>query len=148
MKILDFRVQTQNALREFDLFSEPCLELLTMIAAHESLGARHWKQLGGGPARGPFGIEIATHDEIWKNSDSIQGRARAYRIKQDVALLETDLRYNVFVARHYLAMDKKPLPKGFINMALYAKEYWNRGGKAEPEEYMRDLIYWERGLIG
>lgn len=148
MKIIEFRVQCQNALREFDLFSEPCLDLLTMICAHESHGGRYLRQVGGGPARGYFQIERTTHDSVWENNDKIKQRAKAFGIKEDFDLLETDLRYNVFVARHYLSMDTKPLPKGFIDMALYAKSYWNRGGKATAEEYMRDMIWWERGLIG
>ncbi|QGH73563.1 MAG: putative endolysin [Siphoviridae sp. ct7UA22] len=148
MKIDAFRLDVRNYLREFDLFSEPRLELLTMICAHESGGGKALRQIGGGPARGHFQIEKATHDSIWQNSDTIRKRALAYGIKEDFDQLEKSLRYNVFIAVHYLLMDPKPLPKGFIDMALYAKSYWNRGGKAEAEEYMRDFILWERGVLG
>lgn len=148
MKINEFREKCEKHLREFQMFSPEALELLTMLAAHESSGCVHWRQIGGGPARGPFGLEIPTHDEIWKHSDTIKARAQRLGIREEKALLETDLRYNIFVARHYLAMDKNPLPKGFINMANYAKTYWNTHGKATPEKYLNDLIMWERGVIG
>lgn len=148
MKIQAFRTEVTKHLREFDMFSENAVELLTMICAHESHGGRYMRQVGGGPARGFFQIELPTHDSVWANHDKIKQRARAYNIVQDAKLLETDLRYNVFVARHYLAMDTAPLPKGYIEMAMYAKSYWNRGGKATAEEYMKDLLLWERGLLG
>lgn len=148
MKIQTFRNEVTKHLREFDMFSEHGLELLTMLCAHESHGGKFLRQVGGGPARGHFQIELVTHDSVWDNHDRIVQRAKAFGIKRDAALLETDLRYNVFVARHYLAMDTAPLPKGFMDMAMYAKSYWNRGGKATAEEYMRDLILWERGFLG
>ena len=42
-------------------------ELLLGTALQESQCGRWLKQLGGGPAVSPFGIEPATHDDIWKN---------------------------------------------------------------------------------
>ena len=148
MKIKDFRTQLEKILSEMRLTSNDRTELLTMIAAHESLGCTEMKQIGGGPARGPFGMEKFTHDEIWKHSDSITARAKALGIKQDFNLVETDMRYAVIMAVSYLLMDANALPKTFHDRAAYAKKKWNAHGKATPEEYLRDLIYWERGIIG
>jgi len=148
MKISLFRRELTKHLTEFRSNTTQMSDLLTMLAAHESLGCRHWRQIGGGPARGPFGIELKTHDCVWENRDNILKRASSFNITRNAKLLETDLRYNVFIARQYLGMDSNPLPKGFIEMAHYCKSYWNRHGEATPEEYMRDLILWERGIIG
>ena len=148
MKIQQFRDETELCLRKFHTFSNLALEALTMIAAHESLGCTIWRQIGGGPGRGPFQIERETHDSIWLNSDSIAKRARALGITQNWLLLESNFEYNVFIARQYLLMDKNPLPRHFIQRAEYCKTYWNRTGKASPEAYIRDLILWERGDIG
>lgn len=148
MKIELFRKKITFYLSEMKLISDEAILVHLMLAGHESLGAVYMRQLGGGPARGPYGMEEYTHDSIWDNCDSIKRRAKALGIKKDFSLVETDLRYATFMARMYLIMDKNPLPEGYIACAHYCKSYWNRTGKATPEEYMRDYVYWERGLIG
>lgn len=141
MKYPEFKKMCAEALLDFGMHSDNAVELLAMICAHESLGGKYRKQIGG-PALGVFQIEPATHNSIWDNSDSIKSRAMRLGIKEDVTRLETDDRYSVFVARHYLAQDANPLPKGLEAMASYCKSYWNRTGKATPEKYLNDYLRW------
>jgi hypothetical protein len=156
---LQFRELCSAKLKDWGMYSPEAVELLAMMCAHESLGTRYRRQVGGGPARGIFQIEIRTHDSIWDNSDTIKARARKFGITRNVDQLEKSDEYSIFMARHYLAMDKRRLPKTPEQMAEYAKGYWNGagfnadgtakkgGGKAEPEEYLRDWNLWKEGKI-
>jgi hypothetical protein len=146
MKYPEFKHFCTEALLDWGLHSDHCVELLAMIAAHESLGGKHRKQIGG-PALGLFQIEPVTHNSVWDNSDSIRARAKRYGITEDVSNLESDDRYSIWVARHYLAMDKNPLPKTPEAMAAYCKSYWNRTGKATPDKYLNDWQAWRDGRI-
>jgi hypothetical protein len=151
----EFKAMCAEALLDWGLHSDHCVELLAMLCAHESLGGKHRRQLimedgklaPKGAARGLFGIEPPTHNSIWDNSDSIRARAQRFGIKEDVSKLETDDRYSIFVARHYLAMDVNPLPKTPEAMAAYCKSYWNRTGKATPEKYLNDYKAWQDGRL-
>lgn len=146
MKYTEFKHLCTEALLDWGLHSDHCVELLAMIAAHESLGGKHRKQIGG-PALGLFQIEPVTHNSVWDNSDSIRARAKRYGIEEDVRKLESDDRYSTWVARHYLAQDPNPLPKTPEAMAAYCKHYWNRTGKATPEKYLNDWQAWRDGRI-
>jgi hypothetical protein len=147
MKYSDFKTLCAEALLDWGLHSDHAVELLAMIAAHESLGGKHRRQIGGGPALGIFQIERVTHNSIWDNSDTIKSRAARYGIKEEVSRLETDDRYSIFVARHYLLMDVNPLPKTPEAMAAYCKSYWNRTGKATPQKYLNDYRAWQDGRL-
>lgn len=148
MKYQYFKRGCTELLLEFGMHSDHCVELLAMICAHESLGGKHRRQIGGGPALGIFQMEPATHDSIWDNSDTIHARAERLGIKRNLSQLEVDDRYAVFVARHYLAMDKNPLPKTPEEMAKYCKSYWNRTGKATPDKYLSDYNRWRNDTNG
>lgn len=142
-----FKADVTEWLKEWDMYSESAVELLAMICAHESLGGKHRRQIGGGPALGVFQIEPLTHDSVWDNSDTIHKRAAKYGIKRDLSQLEHNDKYSVFVARHYLAMDRNPLPKNPQAMAEYCKSYWNRTGKATAEKYLADYKAWKVGAL-
>lgn len=146
MKYSEFKHFCTEALLDWGLHSDHCVELLAMIAAHESLGGKYRKQIGG-IALGIFQIEPVTHNSVWGHSDSIRARAKRYGITEDVSKLESDDRYSIWVARHYLAMDKNPLPKKTEAMAAYCKSYWNRTGKATNEKYLNDWMAWRDGRI-
>jgi len=147
MTYSDFKAMCAESLLDWGLHSDHCVELLAMICAHESLGGKHRRQIGGGPALGIFQIEPVTHNSIWDNSDTIKSRAAKFSIKEDVANLESDDCYSIWVARHYLAMDKNPLPKTPEAMSVYCKSYWNRTGKATPEKYLNDYRAWQDGRL-
>lgn len=142
-----FRASCTEWLLDFGMHSDDAVELLAMLCAHESSGGKHRRQIGGGPAIGIFQIEPVTHNSIWDNSDTIRSRAKRLGIKEDVSKLEGDDKYSVFVARHYLAMDRNPLPKSYEAMSKYCKSYWNRTGKATPEKYLADYMTWKDGRL-
>jgi hypothetical protein len=145
-----------EALLDFGLHSDHAVELMLMIAAHESLGFKLRRQLikrgrslvPAGKGRGVFQMEPLTHDCTWKESDTIRARARRVGIEQSSPdrMIDDD-RYAIFVARHFLLMDKNPLPRTVPAMAAYCKSYWNRGGSATPEEYLRDYNLWREGKL-
>lgn len=127
---------------EMERHKPEMVELLCMIAAHESGLGKYRRQVNG-PALSLFQIEPITHNSIWDHCDSIEMLAKKLGIKRNVELLATDDRYAVFVARCYLLMDKNPLPKTVCEMGEYAKTYWNsEGGKASPEAYIDAYIKW------
>lgn len=125
-----------------------------MIAAHESSGCKHRRQLilkdgrfvPEGTARGVLGIEPRTHSHVWDDSDSINVRAKKYGVQRGNAdrLIDDDV-YSIWVARHYILMDTAPLPTTPQAMAEYAKSYWNRGGAASAEKYLNDWTLWRGG---
>lgn len=135
---------------EMDRYKPECVELLCMLAAHESMLGKYRKQIKG-PALSLFQIEPRTHNSTWDHCDSIDKLAKKLGIKRNLESLADDDRYAVFVARCYLLMDKNPLPKTICEMGEYAKTYWNNGGddgddtndgKASPEAYINAYIKW------
>ena len=155
MTYKDFIKLATDALTEWGLYSPHCVELLSMICAHESLGGKHRRQLINingrleprGAGRGVFQIEPQTHNSVWQFQDTIRARARRFGIVQDVDLLETDDRYSIWVARHYLLQDRNPLPLTTEAMAEYCKSYWNRTGAATPAKYLSDWQRWKDGKL-
>ena len=155
----EFKQFCEKYLKMWGMYSPAAVDVIMMICAHESLGTKYRRQIKG-PARGVFQMEPPTHDSIWANSDSITKRAKSLGINKDVNKLETDDAYALFMARHYLAMDPKPLPQNLIAASHYCRGYWNGagfnpdgtakqdgGGKATPEEYLRDYNLWKQGKI-
>lgn len=142
-----FKANATEWLLDWGLHSDRVVDLLAMIAAHESHGGKYRRQIGGGPALGIFQIEPLTHDSVWDNCDSIHKRAARYGVKRDPSQLEHSDRYSVWVARHYLLMDPNPLPVGLVAMAAYCKSYWNRTGKATPDKYLADFQLWKDGRL-
>lgn len=133
---LFMRNKITETLKEMNHYSTEAIELLLMIAAHESKLGKYRRQIGGGPALGIYQIEPDTHDSIWDNCDSIDKLANNMGIVRNVGSLVDDDRYSTFVARCYLLMDKNPLPKTPEAMAQYCKDYWNRTGKATAQQYL------------
>ena len=140
-------------LRAWGLYSAARIELMLLIAAHESLGFKQRRQLimkdgklvPEGKARGPWGMEPRTHSHVWDDSDTIAARALKYGMHRGHAdqMINDDV-YALWVAVHYILMDPKPLPTTPQQMAEYAKSYWNRGGAATPEKYLADWKAWKQ----
>ncbi len=136
-----------EALLDQGLHSDAAAELMLMIAAHESLGFKFRRQIGGGPALGVFQMEPPTHEDTWRRSRSIMRNAKRCGYTQDAKRLETDDRYAIFVARHRIMLDPKPIPTTPQAMAEWCKHEWNGNGKATPEEYLRDYNLWKDGKL-
>jgi len=118
-------------------YSEDAVELMMMIAAHESNLGTYLRQVDG-PALGIFQIEPATHDDTWENGDSICANAQILGIECAVEKLEYDLRYQIFMARQKLFMISEAIPSNrmVMKMAEYCKKYWNtQHGKATVCDY-------------
>lgn len=117
-------------------YSKDAVELLLMIAAHESKAGTFLKQEKG-PALGIFQIEPETHDDVWKNGDTCCVNAQTIGVEWSECRLEYDLRYQIFIARQKLFMIAEPIPSKVDEMADYAKKYWNtEHGKATGIDYM------------
>jgi hypothetical protein len=128
-------------------YSEDAVELLVMVAAHESLMGRFIKQVKG-PALGIFQMEPATHDDIWRNFIS-KDRKLDFSVAKflpsyqslvnpstQAELLATDLRYATVLARVFFMRFKEPIPSTDIGKAEYCKKYWNTElGKATITDY-------------
>lgn len=128
-------------------YSDDAVELLMMIAAHESHMGRFIKQVKG-PALGIFQMEPVTHDDIWKNFISKNQKLEFAVAKflpsshslvsklSQAELLATDIRYATILARVFFMRFKEPIPTDDLGKARYAKWYWNTElGKASINDY-------------
>ncbi|QFU04561.1 hypothetical protein FIU82_05965 [Pseudoalteromonas sp. THAF3] len=135
-------------------------DLLVMIAAHESHFGKYRRQVGGGPARGIYQIEIPTHDDLFENYLEFRPEYKDAVLSftgNDPRLdwqLENNDRYATAAARLLLwrkpeaipapaDFSKSPDPSGAYLLALaeYAKKHWNtEGGAATPEKYLEDYL--------
>jgi hypothetical protein len=121
------------SLQQIGLWNQAAEQLLLGTALVES-DLFHRRQIKGGPARGLFQMEIATHDDIWNNFlkyrdnlanaiISLQSSPTADRHTD----LETNDKYACAMARINYFRAPAPLPMaGDINrMAAYWKQYYN-----------------------
>lgn len=124
-------------------YSEAAEELLMGTAAQES-NLTYLHQLGG-PAKGVFQIEPATHDDIYKNF--LHYRADLERRVTNTAgrganlhdELVTNLAYATVIARLVYSRVKEPLPAAtdIEGMAAYWKAHFNTPlGRGTEEEFV------------
>ena len=134
----------ENALKEYDLYSESAVMLLLGTAAQESKFGFYLRQLGGGPARGIFQIEEPTFD--W-----LKGK---YAEKYGLEGVEFgDLIWNlkaaaVFCRLRYL-VDSLPLPAStdIPGMARYWKRVYNTHlGAGTAAEFILNYNKYVRGI--
>lgn len=115
--------------------------LLLLTACAESRCGYYIHQVGGGPAKGIFQMEPATHDDIWDNY--LQYRPHYATAIEEVGsmYLAEELTWNLMYAAmmtraHYLRV-MEPLPPAWDDWALaeYYKQYYNTYlGAATVEE--------------
>jgi hypothetical protein len=132
---------------------ERALPLLLGTAAQES-GLVHFRQLGGGPARGLWQMEPATAASHWGWIVHQKG-LKALMVDRsgvgypDIAELECNLPYQILMARiHYFRRDPQPLPdvNALAEQARRWKRYYNTpAGKGTELQYLRN---WERLVAG
>ena len=142
-RIIRIALQPITATRH-PLYSPEAEELLLMIAAHESLLGRELVQIGGGPGRGLFQVELRTMRDNYDNF--IGGRkdlARQVREVSGVAKPDDDqLTFNpifgAIMARIWLYRRPGALPPAHDvpAMAVYAKEHYNITGAALADGYV------------
>ena len=116
--------------------------LLLMTAAHESgFAALIQRARGGGygPALGPFQMEPATHDDIWKHylawRPTLAAKALSVCGAPSADRLTGNLTYATVMARIHYCRVPEPLPSAedTAGLAMYAKRHWNTAaGAARP----------------
>ena len=120
-------------IKSLGLWSTEAEELLLGTALKES-GLIHRVQLGGGPARGLFQMEPATHDDIWDNylryHKALATLAKSLKSRPTAAgayELRNNDRYAAAMARIHYKRAPAPLPAaGDVQaMAAYWKRYYN-----------------------
>jgi hypothetical protein len=121
-------------------------QLLIGTALQES-DLIHTRQMGGGPARGYFQMEPATHDDIWANYLAYQKDTAAKVLAvaglasgtPKAALLEDNHVYAALMARvHYRRRSKAKLPAADdvkAMAALWKQVYNTPKGKGKAEEF-------------
>lgn len=130
------------ALDLLKLNSQAVQELLLGTALQES-GLHYLTQIGGGPAKGVFQMEPATHDDIWLNYLSYRpklvSRIEVISNHRTPNEMVGNLWYAAAMCRiHYLRVPK-PLPEaGAINaQAAYWKKHYNTSkGRGTATEYI------------
>jgi hypothetical protein len=132
-------------------------QLLLATAIHESGGFHYRRQIGGGPARSYYQVELATHDDIWQNylryrpSLAHQVRSLLSRAEADLGHeLEHNDNYATAIARLCYRRVAEPLPAfGDLDaMAGYWKRYYNTGhGKGSPRQFLSDWRKYTDGMV-
>lgn len=135
------------------LASPEAHDLMLGTALAES-GLRAIKQLGGGPALGPYQMEPSTHDDIWKNYLTSARRLTLSRLVREFACshisrtpdssqLPGNWFYATAMARLvYWRKDPDPIPKDILGQARVWKKFFNtEDGKGTVKKY---LEAWKR----
>jgi len=151
IKPLSLRKIIRFSLAPMGKYSADAEEHLIMISAHESGLGRRLAQIGGGPAKGLYGMETGnprrTEEDIWENylkyrPETIQKITDLCGVSgPDSLQLQYNHIYSTIMARLKLWVSPGQLPdKGDVEgMAHYCKYFYNSpGGAATPEKYMRD----------
>ncbi len=145
------------ALNHIGKYSQAAEELLVGTAAQES-NLTHRRQLGGGPARGLFQMEPATHNDIWTNYLRYHADLSAKVTSllssptaNKVADLENNDKYAAAMCRvHYLrAQTALPAAGDVQAMARYWKQHYNTySGAGTTEEFVGNWNRYVRGNLG
>lgn len=135
--------------------SQDAVELLLMIAAHESHLGTYLHQEGG-PAVGIYQMEPDTFHDCFVNyvryNPILENALSNFHQLPMPYNMAFDLSYATAMARVqlYRAPDRLPHRTDISGMAAYAKKYWNTElGKATVEDYekaYRDLVLGEKDV--
>lgn len=141
-----FRTEVvRPALKVIDAWSEAAENLVVGTAVQESR-LTYLRQFNGGPARGVFQIEPATHDDVWANYIGFRPdlSAKVHSVLSSVPLLhdqlETNLMYAAIMCRVIYMRATEALPDAANLPALggYWKRHYNTaGGAGTPDEWVR-----------
>ncbi len=145
-KAIAFRDEVISpTLKNVGLYSDAAAELLLGTALQESKLVFR-RQIGGGPARGLFQMEMATHNDIFDNYLKYRSTLRSAVLLQKSSLkanAEKELTdndpYATAMARVLYKRAPKALPKaGDVEaMVAYWKQYYNTPlGAGAVEQYV------------
>lgn len=144
-----------------NLILDPTLKLVKLYSPEASdlvLGTglvesnfSYIKQLGNGPALGPFQMEPPTFDDTYyrylDRHPELRIILRQFEFKGSlipiVDQLMMNLPFAIIMARIKYLMVPAPIPKTADGQAQYWKDYYNTaGGKGEITEYLRKWRAW------
>lgn len=134
-------------LQDMGCYSRQAVDLLIMIAAHESRRGYYLHQVRG-PAVGIFQMEPATHDDIiaWMEArrPELLRKIFNWTSSSEAPMMAGNLYYAAFMARAFFLRFPEPIPVRHDLMAEYAKWYWNTtAGKAVPADYLKAFNTWK-----
>ena len=143
-----FRSLVYRTLEKIGLHSMSAENLLLGTAAQESGFGTYFRQIGWGPARGIFQMELATEKDIWENFLCFKDKELRNKIfiitgitEPDPLALEGNLIYQIAMCRvHYLRV-REALPNwaDIEGMARYWKQYYNTfAGRGTEEEFINN----------
>lgn len=145
---LDFRrAIVRPVLQRLDRWSPAAENLLVGTAAMES-GLRRLRQIGGGPGRGVYQIEPATHKDVWDNflafRAGLAGEVRALASQRWFDLepdreLDGNLFYATAIVRviYLRAQPPLPHPDDVMGLAQYWKAFYNTvEGAGHPADFV------------
>lgn len=147
IKAEDLREQvirpTLEALAVFNpkLNSEAAIDLLMGTAASESRLGYNLVQEGG-PAKGIYQMEAATHDDVWRYLNRPGNRelrliVRTLAKKTDPDELIHNLKYATAMARIRYWYVPEAMPETLEEQAKYWKAHYNtESGAGTPEKYL------------
>ena len=130
-------------------YSSSAETLVGGTAAHES-GLRRLRQAGGGPARGIYQCEPATHQDIYDHyliyhldlKAKVEGLLAPH--PSPVEQLVSNLMYATAICRVHYRRVREPLPRDpldFKEMAAYWKRYYNSHlGKGTEDQFINAFM--------
>lgn len=138
---------TLKRLAAFDsrLYTEASVVLLMGTAAQESDFGYYMDQIGGGPGLGPFSVEAATNESLWRHYLSKPSKALLREIvlgmvPESSQISRSDAGFD------YISVDPEQLATNLIYSTAMARiKYWPKKG-AIPSE--NDILamgeYWDK----
>ena len=136
-----------NQLKPEIKYSIHAENLILGTAAQESAYGKYTVQIGGGPARGKFQMEEATHDDIWKNFLKYKPRLAKLVLlisgltEPDFNSLENNDIYACAMCRVHYFRVKEPIPTTINGYAYYWKQFYNTPeGKGAIHEFINNYI--------
>ena len=145
LNIAQFRASiVRPTLQAMDAHTRAAENLVLGTALQES-DLHHLVQMAGGPARGLFQMEPATHDDIWENflayRQELGEKVRALLAPAGDRLdqLVWNLAYATAMCRgHYLRVPRAlPAPEDIDGLGNYWKEHYNTAeGRGTAEDFI------------
>ncbi len=112
----------------------------------------YYKQIGGGPALGPFQMEPSTFDDTYHRyldlHPELKYMVRQFQFAGHLVDLKDQLMMNlpfaIIMTRIKYLMIPAPIPKTADGQAQYWKDYYNTAaGKGTIEKYLRKWREWK-----
>ena len=140
-----FRDIVRTILHEIQLHSPEAEDIVVETCAQESQFGTYLKQLGGGPARGPYQMEQETEEDIWKNllryHSGMRDRLRTISgvIIPSPWQMAVNLAYSTAMCRYKYVMFPGNIPSTVSGRAAYWKQYYSTpGGSGTTAEYLEN----------